>query len=324
MGRIVTDFHRHGLSTEDVVIRGRFWAFTIDFEAFYPNDIDIWIKAMDHWAKITSLEEWKSCIFLAIEDVVRLESERPREYARFLEAARRMSSGGATFYPHNHGIFDESTGLLVEYRPELVPNYPKRASMFFDVVHRHGRDIREWIGYIGSRFDDFIIAAELPRPARLAFRAGGWDHGVTESDVRAFVDGLTSAGFAWDSSASSGVFGTRTWRIGAPFGKNVFGLAPNLIEAAPCWSADALGRLHQPRTAKTLIGLAQQADLWRRHPGIFVTVFHFNNLVVGDGTAKNVIRRIETLFSKLRLIQGFLGIPTADFDDIVATRSFGS
>ena len=323
MGRAVTDFHRSGISTDDVVIRGRSWVFTIDFEAFDPDEIEIWVNAMDRWSEITSREGWKSSIFLAVEDVIRLKATRSQEYRRFLEAARRMASAGATFYPHNHGVFDESTGLLAEHRPQRISNYPKRASMFFDVVHRHGLDIGEWMERIASHFEDFLIGAGLPRPSRPAFRAGGWDHGVTASDARAFVEGLASAGFAWDSSASSGIYGTRSWRIGAPYGQNVFGLAPTVVEAACCWSVDRLGRLGEPRTVKALVGLARQSRLWRRCPGVFVTVFHFQNLVRPNKTTNvsEITSRIESLFSKLNVIRNALQIRNADFDDISACRT---
>ena len=323
MNPVATDFHRTGISTDDVVIRGRSWVFTIDFEAFDPTQIDIWVKAMDHWSDITLRGGWKSSIFIALEDVIRLKAERPEAYPRFLEATRRMASAGATFYPHNHGVFDESTGLQAEHRPQRIPNYPKRASMFFDVVHRHGLDIREWMGRIASHFDDFLIGAGLPRPTQPAFRAGGWDHGVTANDLKAFVEGLAAAGFAWDSSASSGIYGTRSWRIGAPYGHNVFGLDPTVVEAACCWSVDGLGRLGQPRTVKALVGLARQSRLWRHHPGVFVTVLHFENLVRPNRATNmpEITRRIESLFSKLNIVRSALRIQSTNFDDISVGRS---
>jgi hypothetical protein len=317
-----TDFELYGIATDEVVIRRRSWVFTIDFEAFAPAEIDMWIDAMNRWAEVSARRFWRSSVFLALEDVVRLRALQPHDYHRFLRAARRMAEAGAKFYPHNHGIFDERTGRLRPGRPAQVDGYRKRPSMFFDVVYRHHLDIGEWIAHLWAHYARFLDEAELPLPSRPAFRAGGWDHGTTEGDARAFISGLTTAGFAWDSSACAGTYGTRTWRAQTPFGQNVFGLTPTLTEAAPCWSVDALGRLSDPRTAHAVLKALQHPKLWLQRPGVFVTVFHFNNLfrAYGRARASSIAQPIEGLFSKLEAFRSLLRLPSITFEDIDAER----
>jgi hypothetical protein len=318
-----TDFELYGIANDEVVIRGRSWVFTVDFEAFAPAEIDMWIAAMDRWAEVSARRGWRSSVFLALEDVVRLKALGPRDYPRFLQAARRMAEAGARFYPHNHGVFDEHTGHLRPGRPGRVEGYRKRPSMFFDVVYRHGLDIGEWIAHLWAHYTRFLDDAELPLPRQPAFRAGGWDHGTTEADARAFVSGLTTAGFAWDTSACAGTYGTRTWRAQTPFGRNVFGLTPTLTEAAPCWSVDALGRLSDPRTAHAVLKALKHPKLWLRSPGVFVTVFHFNNLFRADVRRgkSSIAVPIEGLFSKIGAFRSLLRLPSITFEDIDAERA---
>jgi hypothetical protein len=317
-----TDFEQYGIAIDDVVVHGRSWVFTLDFEAFDPAAIDAWIAAMDRWSDVSADTQWQASVFIALEDVVRLRAMRARDYSRFLKAVARMAAAGATFYPHNHGVFEERTGHLYEHRSQRIAGYPKRASMFFDVVYRHRRDIREWLSNLTFHYDRFLKDAGLPTPSRPAFRAGGWDHGATKTDAKAFVSGLETAGFVWDSSASSGDFGTRTWRIGAPYGRNVFGLTPSLTEAAACCSVDGLGSFLNPRTADAVLRVLLQPRLWWRSPGVFVTVFHFNNLLRSDGYRDDlsVERRIESLFSSLDVFRSALRMSSVSFEKIAISR----
>jgi hypothetical protein len=317
-----TDFERYGIAKSNIILRQRSWVFTIDFEAFFPDEIDSWIDAMVVWADIAGRCRWKTWVFIALEDVVRLRTVSAGGYGRFLDAVRKMAAAGATFYPHNHGVFEEKTGLLHAHRPERIDGYPKRASMFFDVVYRHGVDIREWLIVLMSHYDHFLDDAGLQRSKQVAFRAGGWDYGATEADARSFIDGLVAAQVSLDSSASSGVFGTRNWRIGAPYGQNVFSIAPTVVEAGVCWSVDAFDRFREARTSRALLNLLIQPRLLLRRPGAFVTVFHFHNLLRPrtKRDRRSATERIEALFTAQGAIRGLLGMETAAFDDI----GFGS
>lgn len=311
-----TDFESYGIAKSDVTVCGRQWVFTIDFEAFDPKDIDLWIEAMDTWAQTSKQVGWHSSVFLSLENVLQLKASRPQKYAPFVDAARRMAESGATFYPHNHGMFDPKTGRH-PHRPDRVAGYRKRACMFFDVVYRHGRAIDEWLLYLRALYETLLDDAGIHVPSQLAFRAGGWDYGSTKDDVERFVTALTTAGFAWDSSASTGVFGTRSWRPGIPYGRNVFGLGPDLVEAGACWSVDRITRLFEPRTAYAFLGLAAQPKLWLRRSGIFVTVLHFNVLLESQGSPG---ARIDALFAKLCALRRILDVDTAIFDELSVTR----
>jgi hypothetical protein len=312
-----TDFERYGISTAPLTVRGRRWLFTVDFEAFRPGTFDQWITGMEIWAHVSARRGWKSCMFVAVEDVARLRSGPAREYHRFLAAAQEMAACGAVFYPHNHGVFDES-GRMHADRPQHVPGYPKRASMFFDVVYRHRRDIGEWLSGVRGHYRSWLEDAAIQPPNSIAFRAGGWDYGADEADARAFVAALADGGFSWDSSASSGVFGERSWTVGAAFGRNVFGLASGLTEAAACWGVDGLGALHHPRTVRVLLRPLTQLRLWTRRPGVFVTVFHFNSLFRHNGAndPASVAKRVEAVFARQELLRSALAMPTASFDDL--------
>jgi hypothetical protein len=318
---VISDFERYGIATGDVRLLGRSFLLTIDFEAFEPDTVGDWTEAMMLWSEATGEGQWKSCVFIALEDVVRLRITRPVEYDRFLAAARCMAAAGATFYPHNHGVFSESTGLLAASRPERIAGYPKRASMFFDVVYRHGIGILDWLDRLGSFYEVFLDDTGLAPPAQLAFRAGGWDHGATEADARAFVDALATTGYSWDSSASAGLFGTRSWRVGAPYGRNVFGLGSDLTEAAPCWFVDASDRLHDPGTARAALTLLTQPRLWRGQPGALVAVLHFHNLFQRDsgGGSSAVRHRIRALFQKLAVVRTVLHLSSVTFDELRLT-----
>jgi hypothetical protein len=323
-----TDFERYGLSEGQVSILERSWLLTIDFEAFAPDKLDDWLKAMRQWASISAAGKWRFSIFLALEDVVRLRAGSKGQYRAFLQAAKELHEAGTAFYPHNHGVFDPATGLLAPDRSHRIPGYRKRASFAYDVIERHGKDLSDWMGRVLYHYDDFLEDAGIPRPDRLAFRAGGWDHGDTAERSRAFVRALDANSFSFDSSASSGTFGTRSWRIGAPYGSNVFALSPSLIEVAPCWSLNCDANLLSPHAIASLARLLHQPRVWVRPalPGAFVTVLHFNHLFRPDGSPSaqasrsSVEHRVNRFFRMISLLRKRLRLESITFEDLAIRR----
>jgi hypothetical protein len=323
MKRPRTDFERYGIAQGEVTIGNRIFLLTVDFEAFLPTELSTWLDAMSYWARAAERGGWETSIFVALEDIVRVRATSAAEYRRFLGAAEAMAAAGATFYPHNHGVFDQRTGVLRGGRSHATPGYPKRASMFFDVVHRHRLRIQDWLRLLRASYEDFLADAQLPVPKEVAFRAGGWDYGGDATEVASFVEGLREAGFSWDSSASDGTYGTRSWRVGAPFGRNVFPLGPDVTEAASCWSADGLAAASRPRRIMNAARLGRQSALWRGKPGAFVTVFHFNNLLRSGtpSSPRELEQRVEAFFAGLGRLRAILGLTSGTFSDISVVDS---
>jgi hypothetical protein len=321
-----TDFERFGLAGRRVPIGDRRWLLTIDFEGFDPGALDEWIEGMRHWASLSRGGGWRFSIFLAVEDVVRLRAASQPLYEDFVRAAKELIEAGTTFYPHNHGVFDTTTGLLAAVRPQKVPGYRKRASFAYDVVHRHGEDLTNWVARVVAHYEDFLGDVGIARPQRLAFRAGGWDHGDTAEMARAFVRAVDKNGFSFDSSASSGVFGTKSWRVGAPFGANVFALSASLTEVAPCWALNCAAGVATRDTAAAAVRLLRQPRLWlsRTAPGAFVTVLHFDHLFRGveRGSAGDfapraaVEEQVTRFFEMISFLRSTLHLESTTFEDL--------
>lgn len=281
---------------------------------------------MRHWAVRAADGGFQFSVFMALENVVQLHARAPDRYPEFLEAVRELHRGGTLFYPHNHYVF----GLDSGERPELDvrhagpgAEYTKRASMFYDVVHRHRQSLPDWLKLLRSGFSSFLADAEVPLPRRWAFRAGGWDYGSSPGDLAIYLEGLAAAGFEVDSTACSGAFGTQSWRIGAPFGHNAFALSDGLIEIAPCWSLDCAAPRLSRRSAAPLVALGSQRDVWarRRCSGAFVTVLHFDHLF---GPARGEVRpsfavvraRIDRFFTNLTWLRKLLQLRSVTFDNL--------
>jgi hypothetical protein len=304
------------------------WLLTVDFEALDPEAIDEWLEAMREWARLSAEGDWRFSIFLAIEDVVRLRKARRGSYDAFIRLAKELHEAGSTFYPHNHGVFDIDTGLLASVRPERIRGYRKRASFVYDVIHRHGEDLSDWLGCVVSEYEGFLRDAGIPRPHQLTFRAGGWDHGDTAESSRAYIRALDGNSFRFDSSASSGTFGTRSWSAGAPFESNVFPLSNSLVEVAACWSLNCNARLVSRKTAGPLGRLVRQPRVWlsRTAPGAFVTVLHFDHLFRAAGAPprrgtglvlpSNVVERVNRFFRIISILRRSLRLEPASFEDL--------
>lgn len=320
-----TDFEQHGLVGRRLGTDDRAWLLTIDFEAFTPEELAKWLEAMSDWARLSAQGRWRFSIFLAVEDVVRLSRTSKGLYDEFLAAARDLWSSGATFHPHNHGVFESRTGLLAAVRPQHIPGYRKRASFAYDVIHRHRMKLSEWVPQVVAHYDGFLVDAQIPRPGRLAFRAGGWDYGDTADATRAYVQALEASAFSIDSSASSGVFGTKSWRVGAPFGSNMFSLS-SLVELAPCWSLNCGVGLATREGAAALARLVRQPRVWttRRAPGAFVTVLHFDQLFRPEGRASPagvasramVEKRVERFFELISVLRRTLKLESMSLENL--------
>src|SRR2546423_7118924 len=107
---------------------------------------------------------------------------------------RALESAGSVFHPHNHYLFDPETGATPPgERTPPPPAYRKRGSLFYDVVHRHGRGFGDWMRQLRASWDELVSDTRLTPPRRLAFRAGGWDYGSTRKDLDAYLAGLAGA-----------------------------------------------------------------------------------------------------------------------------------
>jgi hypothetical protein len=298
-------------------VSGREWVLTIDFEAFGLEAAEVWTQAMRHWARRSAEHSFRFSIFLAYENVVQLREADGAAFDEFVDALREMRRAGATYHLHNHYLFDLGTGRRPAIDEERDPRnpYPKRRSLFYDVVHRHGYPLGRWLLDLERAYSAFLEHAGLPEPRQRAFRAGGWDHGVGERDLRAYVDALREADIAIDSSASTGVFGTSSWRVGAPFGENAFWLAPGVLEIAPCLALDC-GSTWRPRTiAATVRAIAAQRRLLTRdHPGALVTVLHFDHLFRSSHVS--IERRVDGFFALLRILRSLLRLRSIGFEDL--------
>jgi hypothetical protein len=332
MRKTTTDFERFGFARGRLTPKQRDWLLTIDFEAFRPHAVAPWTTAMRHWAEASRLGGWKFCVFIALEDVVRLRVEDEDGYRIFLDAIRDLHQAGARFYPHNHCVFDPATGRRPQDQESSrapVTTYRKRPSLFYDVVYRNKLEFRSWCKTLGESYEGFLADARIPRPGQLAFRAGGWDHGVTREDIADYLDGLADMGVTFESSASSGVFDTRTWRIGAPFGQNTFRLDRSLIEVAPCDFADCGAPVVSSQFASWIARLFFRAPIWMpplRRRGALVTVIHFDHLFhEGRGDARRlfsladdgeVAQRIDRFMSWLSYVRRLSGFTSVTFDEL--------
>jgi hypothetical protein len=327
----MTDLEEYGLGRGRIAIGGRRLLVTVDFDGFTPENGPSWCQAMRLWAERLRRSPWKPALFVALENVVRLQRGNGAAHAEFLAALRELARAGAALYPHNHGAFDPDTGRPLSPGGDQSPapgEYRKRPSMYYDVVHRNGLPIAAWLGVLRGLYEELLRGVACPRPRMLAFRAGGWDTGGSRNDLERYLNGLTASGFAVDSSASRGVFGTPSWRIGAPFGANVFRCGEGLIEVAPCWAVEWILDPLAPATWAALSQLREHGRLWTGGRGVFVVVLHFDHLFhrrAGDGydafavrDRSAVARRIGRMFGLMAALQRCLRLRPVGLDELAA------
>jgi hypothetical protein len=325
------DFSRLGFRGAEVSATRRAWLLTLDFEAFTAQAAPLWNEAMRQWAAHCRAGGWKFSFFISVEDVVRLRAESSGSYNEFLEAAAELHSAGVEYCPHNHCLFDVSTGRRATpagKRERQVGGYPKRPSMYYDIAYRNGAKFRDWLPTLMRAYDQFLEDARISRPAALAFRPGGWDYGSTKADLRDYLEGLVAAGFSFESGAVTGIGGTRSWRIGAPFGSNTFRLVPPLTEVGPTDSLNCGASFGSIPYFGWTSRLLFQPKLWRPplSPGVLVTVLHFDHLFhAGHGRStrtfvvndkKVVARRIEAFFRRIHAARRLLDLDSYEFSDL--------
>lgn len=335
MSRVArTDFEEYGLSRGPLPVSGRFLLLTVDFEAFAPEMLPLWLDAMLYWAACAKRSRLRFCFFLSVEDVLRIRATGRGAYHQLLAAMRALDDAGSLFYAHNHFVFDPETGRKQPVAQEPVASmtgYGKRRSVFFDVCHRHRLGWATWMTTVRQVFDRTLEDARCRPPTFSVFRAGGWDYGESRDDLSRYLEGLAAAGFHADSSACRGRFGTPGWRIGADYGRNVFRLEKQLVEIAPTWSVDIGGRPVSPAWFWNILSLGRQSRLWVGQHGVFVVVLHFDHLFNGcssgrmDGfrdTDIPMVRvRVRRVFRLLTVLQSVFRFENGTFETVQGTAA---
>ena len=327
--RPVTHFQEAGLVCGGVSVSRRQLVLTVDLEAFAASRVDLWCHAMAEWGREAAAAGLRFSHFVSMEHVSRLRTRHPEAYGRFVLGIRSLLSGGSNIYPHNHCVFDPATGAFpgeASGWPQHIAGYRPRASMFYDVVRRQGLNLTAWLVVVTAEYERLLRDARVSPPSTRAFRPGGWDHGSTVDEVRTYVAALRACGYRVDSSDASGEFGHRTWRVGAPFGQNVYALSGGLIEVAPSWSLTCGTGLASRRGLAAFGSLMKQPRMWLcRGPGAAVGVLHFDHLFHnGDRraglfevqSAPAITERIKRLMSTLAILQERLGLEPATFDEV--------
>jgi hypothetical protein len=325
------DFARFGFRGSDLSATRRAWILTLDFEAFTVESAPLWHEAMHQWAARCREGGWMFSFFTSVEHVVRLRVADSGLYEEFLEAARALHSAGVEYHPHNHCLFDPATGERATPRAERerpVHGYPKRPSMYYDLAYRNGSTFRAWLPSLLRAYDEFLHDARIARPPSLAFRAGGWDYGSTKADVSDYLQGLVAGGFAFESGAVAGVRGTRSWRIGAPFGSNTYKLLAPLIEVAPTDAMNCGATIGSIPFYGWISRILRQPRLWALpfRAGVLVTVLHFDELFhVGHGSSthkfavddrREVARRIDAFFRRIDRARRLLHLEPCTFAEL--------
>ena len=332
----LSDFERHGLAGDKLSITaGRLWLLTIDFEAFRPETIDWWARAMRSWAASARRTGLRFSFFVSIEDVVRLRlASDPGIFETFASACRELETAGSRFYPHNHCLFDPETGHRpgeASGFPTRVDGYPRFPSLVYDVRYRNATSVASWLPTVVDEHLEFLEAAGLTHNDVMAFRAGGWDYGVSIEDMRDFIDGVERSGCAYDSSALCGAVDRPPATSRLPYGRNAFQLRPQLVEVAPtdhvnCGLLPSIGRWSAKLVRRQALGSTAR-------PGVLVTVIHFDHLFHsghGRGTryftttdGRSVDRRIERFFRALVAVRRVLALKSCTFDGLPWTGASG-
>lgn len=312
----LTDLQEAGLQTRGVRVEDRALLTTVDFEAFRPVDIERWHAAMVGWAGETTRRSLPTVFFVSVEHVLRLRYADEKAYQRLLDGFAALVTAGCELQPHNHCAFDaESGGALVRGElPRRLAGYGKRPSMFYDVVRRNGIPIKEWIPHVLSEINALRAAVVHPA-APLAFRPGGWDCGDRPEEVADYIRALSEAGVTYESGGSRGIYGTRSWKVGLPFGQNVFAVGESVVVIAPTIGWDCRVPFASPRSLSAATRLLRQ---WRAYmpplrAGILTPVLHFDHLLRGQDSTDAVAERAQRAVRVLACTAGRLRLHPATF-----------
>ncbi len=324
----MTDFELFGLSNAPLDVQMRYLLLTVDFEAFRPEFMTLWNEAMHSWSEQAQQQGLPFCVFLSVEDVVKLRVANTKAHDELAQGMRAFDSSGMLFYPHNHRVIDVDSGADRVGAPINQPpkSYTKRSSMFFDVVYRHQISLSDWLSNVHRLHNSILKEVRCKIPRVPVFRAGGWDYGSTIEDLDAYMNALKAVGFRIDSSACSGSFNTPTWRIGARYGSNCFKLKNDLVEIAPCLSISCGNDRLIHGILKTLYELREHARLWTYRPGCLVLVFHFDHLFhqwsnenISYFSIKDIAvirQRIKQMFRLIQGVKYIFALKSATFDDL--------
>ena len=315
MSRGSSDLEDAGLRIADAHPSGRSLVVTVDFEAFRPASMPQWRAAMSAWAEEAAARTLPTVFFVSVEHVLRLRAADPQAHSDLIDGLRELVRGGAELQAHNHCAFDEQTGAPLRDGEIAahVPGYEKRPSMFYDVVRHNGIPIDEWIPRVVASLGRLRAEAGQPE-APIAFRPGGWDSGGNASEIAAYVAALAGSGVTYDSSASHGDYGSRSWRVGLPFERNVFVLRGGVVEVATT-SAWNYGSRRQEARALFRVLAQPQAYLPPTREGVLVPTLHFDHLVrptesprAAADRAARVVRTLARGATVLRLTPRTFGM----------------
>jgi hypothetical protein len=325
-----THFQEAGFVSGFVPVRSRQLLLTVDLEAFDVGSSELWCEAMAQWGREATAAGLRFSHFVSIEHVVRLRARHPEAHKRFVAALRFLAPEGSRLYPHNHCVFDPSTGAFpgeASGWPQRIPGYRPRASMFYDVVRRHKLDLAAWLELVTAEYAQLLKDAEVTLPSTRAFRPGGWDHGSSVDELRIYISALAKCGYLFDSSDAAGVFGTHDWHVGAPYGRNIYRLTEGVIEIAPSWSLTCGARLTSARGLAGLLAMISQPHVClNRRPGLAVGVLHFDHLfhdwttrdgAFGVRSVPVIAARINRLMKGLAILQEMLEFAPVTFDDLM-------
>src|SRR5439155_27331812 len=166
---------------------------TVDFEAFTAETIGPWVTATEVWSRSAAEHALPFAFFVSLEHVAGLRARDSGAYRRFAAALRGLAAAGCEPHVHNHCLFDWSTGVRSVDRAPFsnpVDGYPRRASMWYDVVRRNGKPWGDWAAELRAVYGELLEDAEIDPPDRVAFRAGGWDTGTTDEEWLDFLLGI--------------------------------------------------------------------------------------------------------------------------------------
>jgi len=270
------------------------YLLTEDFEPAVTSaaDIDEMRDAMRFAAELSARYQipWTHFVdvntlapaFIAEDAAIR---QRSRE---MIDDLKGMIARGDDCQLHLHGAMDER--LLASMRQtdrlharssgiDTLQPYRQRRSFFFNAFYAEGyRNLVVSLTY-GKRLLEKSLYDD--KPAVLAFRPGGWDHGSSSQDTRLYYAALMAAGLTANSGLSTGNFASANWRIGNNVGHNLATVTvedKTINEVSPTASPDWYVN---PVVSQNIKELAESAKNKNELP-VIVSVYHLGALQKTD------------------------------------------
>jgi hypothetical protein len=139
-----------------------------------------------------------------------------------------MTAAGDDCQLHLHGSMDRQLLDYMRSQDKLHPRigeiddaepYRLRRSFFFNSFYREGfRDLVTGLTYGKLLLEKAVYDG---KPAVLAFRPGGWDHGSSSSNAYIYFAALGASGLSANSGLATGEFGGDTFQVGGAPGSNI-------------------------------------------------------------------------------------------------------